>query len=157
MCRVFLFVLQFGYLTRLFSENPDTVNAASSVGSHFIANNLLHTAFVLLFVHGHFIWAEVMLVANFINLSSLYFRHNKYPRSIHTPVVSGPLAWTFVGLYWNGAIMIHHPDNQIARIFGNIFIWSILAYGMFFLSIYNVSDLKQNLLGLEEGLLMYIV
>lgn len=134
---IFLFCLQFGYILHLFSKNTDTVHAASSVGSHFILNNLFHFAFVMLFVRSHFAWAEVILIANFINLSSLYFRHNSYPRFIHTPVVSGPLAWTFVAIYWNGSIMVPHQESLIARIFGNIFIWSILGYGFFFLALYN--------------------
>lgn len=94
----------------------------------------------MLFVRSRFYLAELMLVLNFVNLTSLYFRHNTYPRFIHAPVVSGPLAWTFVAIYWNGAIMVPHQDNQVARIFGNIFIWSILGYGMFFLSIYKVCN-----------------
>ncbi|OAA47839.1 hypothetical protein NOR_02329 [Metarhizium rileyi] len=130
---VILFILQFGYITHLFSRTQDTVNHAASVGSHFIANNLLHFAFVMLFVRSHFIWAEIMLIINFFNLSVLYFRHNTSPRFIHAPVASGPLAWTFVAIYWNGAFMVYHPHNLVARIFGNIFIWSILAYGGFFI------------------------
>jgi len=113
------------------------VNAAAGVGSHFILNNLFHFAFVMLFVRSHFIWAELIVILNFFNLSSLYFRHNKYPRTIHLPVVSGPLAWTFVAIYWNGALMIRHPDHIVARIFGNIFIWSILVYGGFFIVVYK--------------------
>lgn len=109
------------------------------MGSHFIVNNLLHVGFVWLFVHHHFAWAELFLVLNFINLSSLYFRHNAYPRFIHTPAVSGPLAWTFVAIYWNGAIMVHRPDSLVARIFANIFVWSILVYGAFFIIVYKVS------------------
>ncbi|KAK0388534.1 hypothetical protein NLU13_4777 [Sarocladium strictum] len=132
-----LFIFQFGYITHLFSSNADHVNAAASVGSHFIANNLLHFAFVELFVRSYFGWAELILIINFLNLSSLYFRHNTYPRFIHAPVVSGPLAWTFVAIYWNGAIMVPHPHSLVARIFGNIFIWSILAYGSFFIVIYK--------------------
>jgi hypothetical protein len=134
---VVLFVMQLGYITHLFSKNTDHVHAAASVGSHFIMNNLFHFAFVMLFVRSHFAWSEVMLIINFINLSSLYFRHNTYPRFIHTPVVSAPLAWTFVAIYWNGAIMVHHPTNLVARIFGNIFIWSLLAYGSFFIAVYK--------------------
>lgn len=134
---VILFVLQLGYITHLFSKNTDHVHAAASVGSHFILNNLFHFAFVMLFVRSHFIWAELLLVVNFINLSSLYFRHNTYPRFIHTPVVSAPLAWTFVAIYWNGALMVPNPTNLIARIFGNIFIWAIMGYGMFFIGIYK--------------------
>lgn len=110
------------------------------MGSHFVVNNLLHFGFVWLFVYQHFIWAEVLLVLNFFNLSSLYFRHNAYPRFIHTPAVSGPLAWTFVAIYWNGAIMVHRPDSLVARIFANIFVWSILAYGAFFIIVYKVSN-----------------
>ncbi|EFY99070.1 DUF1774 domain protein [Metarhizium robertsii] len=134
---VILFILQFGYITHLFSRTPETVNYAASVGSHFIVNNLFHFAFIMLFVRSHFIWAEVMLVINFFNLSSLYFRHNTSPRFIHAPVVSGPLAWTFVALYWNGAMMVYHPHNLVARVFGNIFIWAILAYGGFFIVAYK--------------------
>lgn len=132
-----LFVLQVGYVGHLFSKNPDHVNAAASVGSHFIFHNLLHFAFVMLFVRSHFIWAEVILIINFFNLTSLYFRHNTYPRFIHLPVVSGPLAWTFVAIYWNGAMMVSHPHSLVARIFGNIFIWSLLAYGGFFILVYR--------------------
>ncbi|KAH6895338.1 hypothetical protein B0T10DRAFT_557562 [Thelonectria olida] len=134
---IFLFILQAGYIGHLFSSNTDIVHAAASVGSHFIINNLFHFAFVILFVRSHFHWAEVILVLNFFNLSSLYFRHNTYPRFIHTPVVSGPLAWTFVAIYWNGALMIPHPDHLVPRIFGNIFVWAILVYGLFFIFIYK--------------------
>ncbi|KAF6833434.1 hypothetical protein CMUS01_06549 [Colletotrichum musicola] len=134
---IVLFILQVGYVGHLFSSNTDYVNAAASVGAHFIFNNLLHFAFVMLFVRSHFAWAEVILIINFFNLSSLYFRHNTYPRFIHWPVVSAPLAWTFVAIYWNGAIMVPHPHSLVARIFGNIFIWSILVYGGFFITIYK--------------------
>jgi hypothetical protein len=134
---VVLFVLQLGYVSALFSSHPETVHHAASVGSHFIVNNLLHFAFVLLFVHSHFIIAEIVLVLNFFNLTSLYFRHNSYARYIHIPVVSAPLAWTFVAIYWNGAIMVHHPHNLVARIFGNIFIWAILVYGLFYIVVYR--------------------
>lgn len=134
---VVLFALQFGYITHLFSRKTEVVNWAASVGSHFILNNLFHFAFVMLFVRSHFVWAELILILNFLNLSSLYFRHHTYPRFIHTPVVSGPLAWTFVAIYWNGAIMVPHPHTLVARIFGNIFIWSILAYGAFFIVAYK--------------------
>ncbi|KHO01550.1 uncharacterized protein MAM_00551 [Metarhizium album ARSEF 1941] len=134
---VILFILQFGYITHLFSRVSETVNHAASVGGHFILNNLLHFAFVMLFVRSHFIWAEVILIINFFNLSILYFRHNTSPRFIHAPVASGPLAWTFVAIYWNGALMVHNPHNLVARIFGNIFIWAILVYGGFFIVVFK--------------------
>jgi hypothetical protein len=128
-----LFILQLGYVGHLFSSKVETVNAACAVGSHFILNNLLHFAWVLLFVNAHFILSEIFLIANFINLTILYFRHNTYPRFIHWPAVSGPLAWTFVAIYWNGAIMIPYQGSLVARVFANIFIWSILGFGMFFI------------------------
>ncbi|KAI6783424.1 uncharacterized protein J7T54_004451 [Emericellopsis cladophorae] len=130
---IILFIFQAGYIGHLFSSNADHVHAAASVGSHFIMNNLFHFAFVMLFVRSHFHWAEVILVLNFLNLTSLYFRHNTYPRFIHTPVASMPLAWTYVALHWNGALMVPHPTSLVARIFGNIFIWGILAYGSFYI------------------------
>jgi len=127
-----LFILQVGYVWHLFSTNTEYVNAAASVGSHFIFNNLLQFAFIMLFVRSHFVWAELILIVNFFNLSSLYFRHPTYPRFIHVPVVTGPLAWTFVALYWNGAIAVN-AHTLAARILGNIAIWGILVYGLFFL------------------------
>ncbi|KAK7721337.1 hypothetical protein SLS64_001633 [Diaporthe eres] len=134
------FTLNFvlvGYVWHLFSSDIEKMNPACAVGSHFIANNLLHFAFVMLFVRSHFVWAELILIINFFNLSSLAFRHHSYPRFIHTPVVSGPLAWTFVAIYWNGAIMVPHEGSLVARIFANIFVWSILVYGLFFIVIYK--------------------
>ncbi|KAK3374462.1 hypothetical protein B0T24DRAFT_296171 [Lasiosphaeria ovina] len=147
-----LFILQLVYITHLFSTKVETVNAACSVGSHFIFNNLLHFAFVMLFVRSHFVWAEVILVINFFNLTALYFRHNTYPRFIHLPAVSGPLAWTFVAIYWNGAIMIPYQGNLVARVFANIFIWSILVFGMFFIVIYKDYTMGFNLSVLAASL-----
>lgn len=40
---------------------------------------------------------------------------------------------------WNGAIMVPHAGSLVARIFANIFVWSILVYGLFFIAIYKVS------------------
>jgi len=131
-----LFLLQIGYIWHLFSNNNDYVQAAAGVGSHFIFNNLLQFAFVMLFVRGYFIWAEVILVVNFFNLSALYFRHNTHPRFIHIPATSGPLAWTFVALYWNGAIAVN-SHHLAARIVANVAIWGILVYGGFFLIAYK--------------------
>jgi len=131
-----VFLLQIAYLWHLFSKNSEHVQAAASVGSHFIFNNLLQFAFVMLFVRGHFVWSEIILIVNFFNLSALYFRHNTHPRLIHIPVVSGPLAWTFVALYWNGAIAVN-AHSLPARILANVAIWGILVYGLFFLIVYK--------------------
>lgn len=147
-----LFILQLGYIAALFTNNLDRKNAACAVGSHFILNNILHFTFVLLFVFGQHVIAEVVLVLNFINLTALYFRHNAYPRYIHVPVVSGPLAWTFVAIYWNGAIMVNAPQTLVARIFANVFVWSILVYGGFFLAVYKDYTMGFNLSVLAAAL-----
>ena len=98
----------------------------------------------MLFVRSHFWWAELLLVVDFFNLSSLYFRHATHPLFIHVPVVSAPLAWTFVAIYWNGAIMVN-AHTLVAGIFANIAIWSILVYGLFFLVAYKVSAIPKRL------------
>jgi len=133
---IVLFISQVGYVGLLFSSNVEYVNAAASVGSHFIAHNLLSFGFVMLFVRSHFWWAEVLLVINFFQLSALYFRHATYSRFIHIPVISGPLAWAFIAVYWNGAIMVN-AHTLVARILANIAVWSILVYGLFFLVTYK--------------------
>ncbi|KAH8681319.1 hypothetical protein BX600DRAFT_446259 [Xylariales sp. PMI_506] len=140
-----LFILQGVYIAHLFSGDVERLNSACAVGSHFILNNLFHFAFVVLFVRSYFGWAELLIIVNFFNLTSLYFRHPGYSRIIHEAVVSGPLAWTFVAIYWNGAIMVPHAASLVARIFGNIFIWSILAYGLFYIIVYKDYTIGFNL------------
>jgi len=133
---IVLWILQIGYVWHLFSSNAGYVQAAASVGSHFILNNLFQFAFVMLFVRGRFILAEVILVLNFLNLTCLYYFHNTHPRFIHAPVVSWPLAWTFVALFWDGAIAAH-AKGSAARILANVAIWAIFVYGMSFLTTYR--------------------
>ncbi|MCJ1409647.1 hypothetical protein MMC19_003729 [Ptychographa xylographoides] len=133
---IIILVLQIGYLFALFSSNSDNVAAAANIGSHFIVNNLLQFAFVMLWVHSHFVWAELVLLVNFFNLSFLYFRHSRSPRLIHIAVVSGPLAWTFVAIFWCGAAMVN-AQNLAARILANIAVWGILGYGLFFLAAFK--------------------
>jgi len=132
--------LQVGYISQLFSSDAARVTAAANVGSHFILNNLLHFGFVMLFVRSHFIWAEVVQVINFFNLLNLYFLHRTNPILIHIASASGPLAWAFVALYWNGALMVRHPDHLVDRVFANIFIWSIPVFGHFCLLIFKVGS-----------------
>ncbi len=125
----------------LYSNDNDDVQAAAGVGSHFITNNLLQFGFILLFIRSHFFWAELLLIINFFNLTLLYFRHNTHSKHlIHMPVVSGPLAWTFLALYWNGAIAVN-AHSLPARILANVAIWGVLVYGWFFLIVYKVSGI----------------
>lgn len=59
------------------------------------------------------------------------------PPFVHIPIVSGPLFWTFMALFWTGAAATSKyafVHTLIARIVANIFIWVILLYGMFFIT-----------------------
>ncbi|KAL2165098.1 hypothetical protein VTH06DRAFT_394 [Thermothelomyces fergusii] len=41
-----------------------------------------------------------------------------------------------VAIYWNGAIMVPHQNSPVARVFANVFVWSIPGYGLFFFVFY---------------------
>ncbi|KAI9753771.1 MAG: hypothetical protein M4579_005005 [Chaenotheca gracillima] len=133
---IVLWIFQVGYLWHLFASNAAYVSAAANVGSHFIFNNLLSFGFIMLWVRSHFWLAELLLVINFFNLLALYLRHSAHPRLIHIPVVSGPLSWTLIAILWDGAVMVH-AHNLPARILANIFIWTILLFGSFFLAVFR--------------------
>ena len=133
---IVLWLLQLIYAWSLWSSNETYKLSAANIGAHYIASNLLLFGFLHLFVRSYTFLALLLLVINFFNLSTLYFRHSTTPRLIHIGVVSGPLAWNFVALYWVGALAVH-AHNLPARIVGNIFIWGFLAYGVFFLAAFK--------------------
>lgn len=81
--------------------------------------------------------AELILAINFLNLTVLYFRHNTSGMFVHMPVVSGPLAFTYVAVYWNGAIAVN-SHTLLAGFLANVAIWSLLVYGWFFLFVEHV-------------------
>jgi hypothetical protein len=51
---------------------------------------------------------------------------------MHAAVLTGPLAWTFVALYWDGAAAVH-SHHFAGRVVANVFVWSWLVYGGFYL------------------------
>lgn len=130
-------ILQGYYLFTFYKPATSAhLAAAANLAPHFIASNLLLFGFINLWVRSHFWLALLLLIINFFNLSFAYFRNSTTPLLIHTSVLSAPLAWAFVSLYWAGArafVTTEHANNLAARIVGNIFIWGILAYGAFFL------------------------
>ena len=89
-----------------------------------------------------------MLVLNYINLKTLYFRHLRTPRYVHGPVVTAPLAWTFITLFSNGAVAIN-SQSFAARVGANVAIWAILLYGLFFLLAF-----KDYAMGFELSILL---
>ena len=101
----------------------------------------------MLWVRGYFWLGELLLIVNFVNLTSLYFRYSTTPIFIHIPVVSAPYAWTFVAILWDGAAMVH-SSSPPARILANIAIWGILGFGAFFLLTF-----KDYAMGLELAIL----
>lgn len=88
-----------------------------------------------------------MLILDAFNLTSLYFRHPRTLYFIHIPIVTGPLAWNFVAVLWNGAAMVG-AQGLAARIIANIAIWSILLYGTFFMAAF-----KDHSMGFELTIL----
>ncbi|KAL9107199.1 MAG: hypothetical protein Q9227_007899, partial [Pyrenula ochraceoflavens] len=145
---ILLLLFQGAYIYHLYSANEEWVKHAANVGSHFIFHNLLTFGFIMLWVRGHFWQAELLTIVNFIQLSALYFRHSTTPRVVHIGAVSGPLAWNFTALFWDGAVMVN-AHHLAARIVANIFIWAFLGYGLFFLGAY-----KDYTMGFELSLLM---
>ena len=110
-------------------------------------HNLLTFGFIMLWVRGRFWIGEVLLIINLFNLILLYFRHSTYPRLIHIPIVSAPLAWTYIAILWDGAAAVN-AQNLAARIVANLFIWGILAIGVFYLVIF-----KDYTIGFELAIL----
>ncbi len=146
-----LLVGQIAYVFHLFT-GPH-ITAAANVGSHFIVNNVLMFGFIMCWVYGftgHFWVAELFLLVNFFNLSSLYFRHSTTPLSIHIPIVSGPLAWNYVALFWCGAAMFG-AKHLASRIIANIALLGWLGYGLFFLAAFKDYTMGFNLSILAAG------
>lgn len=119
------------------SRKKMSMDAIVDAGNHIIAFNFLHIGSVVLFTSSYFAWAEVILILNFANMSALYFRHHQYPLFIHSSLVSGPLSWTFLALYWNSFRIA--PQSEVTRIVGSIFAWGMLGYGLFFAFAHKVS------------------
>lgn len=115
------------------------MEAIISTGEHLVVFNILHFAFVILFVFSLFSAAEIVLVLNFANMSALYLRYHDYPLFIHCSLVSGPLAWTFFAMYWNGFLI--PSESHTVRFTGSIFIWWMLSYGFVFAYAYKVSGI----------------
>lgn len=142
------------YVLHLFSSNSAWVNAACSVGPHFILFNIFNFAWIMLWTRSHFILSEIVLIINFLQLTSLYFRHSlplntdsdrndsdrtsiSTIKSIHIPAVSMPLVWTYFALFWNGSIAVHCTAAIPCRILANIAIWGIVPFAGTFLFGYS--------------------
>lgn len=141
-----MFIGQIGYVWHLFASNEVWVKAACSVGPHFILFNIFNFAHIMLWIRAKFILSEIALVINFLQLTSLYFRHSLPSRhdtsdyvslstikSIHIPAVSMPLVWTYFALFWNGSVMVHCHNALVCRILANVAVWGIVPFAGTFL------------------------
>ncbi|UNI24835.1 hypothetical protein JDV02_010553 [Purpureocillium takamizusanense] len=97
---------------------------------HFCVNNLLHAISIILFVRSVFGWTEFILVLNFVNLSCLHFLHQTAPLYVCGPLVSGPLSWGFLAMYWNGSMAVDAGDNA-RNVLTVLAMFGILGYGLF--------------------------
>lgn len=145
-----LLASQTAYLYLLFARDAETVTPAVNIGSHFIVNNLFVSGFILFFVHCYFWCAETMLVFNFVNLTTLYFRHNQTSFIIHCPVVAAPFAWNCIALFTNGAIMVN-AHSQAVGILANVAIWAFLLHGLFFITTFQDSAMGVSTIVLVAG------
>ncbi|OAA57030.1 histone deacetylase [Niveomyces insectorum RCEF 264] len=110
--------------------------AAAAVGSHFVANNLLHTLYVLLFAGGWFFLAELVLLVNFLNLTSASLRHAPPRPASRLAALDSNSAAGATTTSGNGA----HRTRLLVlpgRLVANIFVWALPAYGLFYLGVYG--------------------
>lgn len=108
---------------------------------HVVMFNTLHLMSVLLFAWSCLWWMEVVLVLNLTNMTALYFRCRRSPWLIRSSMASGPLAWTFFAVLWNGATLL--SQTVVAdRPAGSSFLWWIFCFGVAFASTCKVRALQ---------------
>lgn len=138
-----MFSKQLAYVGyALLSRDPADMDVILDTSVSFILFHCLHIVSLGLFVLSRFAAAEVALVMNFANMSALYFRHSRNPGGLRRHMISGPLTWTFFALYWNGSCIV--PEADAARLIGQVFIWGLLGYGLFFAFTFHVSRLSPS-------------
>jgi hypothetical protein len=115
----------------------------SKLGAHFSIFNVLQFVWSVLFAHGHYIWAELFVIANFFNLLVLYSAQKTYKIKdlgdyivVHLGVAAMPFSWLLYALFWNGAVVVG-SNSLAARIVANVFIWDFLLVPGFALVVYR--------------------
>lgn len=137
--RIVLYTLQIPYLASFYpsaNNPPENVKHACDLAPHFITHNLLTFGFIHLWCRSYFWEALLLLAINFIQLTFAYFRFPNKPRNMHIAVVAGPLAFSFVALFWDGAAAAH-ANHAVARVVANVFVWTWVVYGMFYLVVFK--------------------
>jgi hypothetical protein len=137
--RIVLFIIQVPFIANLFNNNDtgaESLNTAANLAPHFITHNLLIFGFVHLWCRAYFGWALLLIIVNFFQLTFAYFKYPKTAKITHAAILAGPLAFSFVALYWDGAAAVH-SRHFAARIVANIFIWTWAVYGAFYLVVFK--------------------
>jgi hypothetical protein len=137
---VVLWLVQLVYISHLFSSDDTARRSAAAVGAHFVFFNILHFIWILLWSTSHPILSELVVILNFFNLTSAYYRYpstTRAPNFVHLAVSALPLTFEFFLLFWNGAVMFHCHHSLVCRILANIAIWGIAGFAGFFLFGFN--------------------
>ena len=137
-----MFALQLVYASSFWSA--DHIHLAAKICNHYVTSNLLFVGFIHFWVRSNFWIAESLLILNFFNLTFTYFCHGDLmrttPRKMNTFIfistITGPLAWSFVTIYWTGAAAIH-STHPVSRIAANVVIWGWGGYAVFYLAAYR--------------------
>lgn len=145
------------YLCYSFRSAQQLASVLPYFDAHYIAHNFLHVAFVTFCSRSEFLFAEVALILDLFQLFALHLYHCSHLRltlwirgflgqptnpSVKSQwdrsIISGPLSWVVVALFWNGAMVIPQREGLAASIVGNIFIWVICVTGVFCGIVYKV-------------------
>lgn len=130
--RATLLTTQLNYLYHLFYGKPHISHAARTVSTHFTLNNLFLFSWIILWTRNQFSASSVFLLASYLNQHAVYAQHPRLPIFVHLPVVAGPYAWAFLGLFWNVALAVSiagDANSLPVRVLGNVFIWVIVVVG----------------------------
>ncbi|KAF1809293.1 DUF1774-domain-containing protein [Eremomyces bilateralis CBS 781.70] len=87
---ILLLLLQIPYLTSLYSSDDARSRPSAHLAPHFTLSTLLFFGFIHLWTRTHLIWALILLVVNFLNLTSAYLSlpPPKPPRSADNPLTA---------------------------------------------------------------------
>lgn len=118
-------------------------NNGDKIAWHFTIFNSLQFFWVLLFSNGHYIWSEIIVAINFLQIAYFYISSSTHSYTslvdyilVHATVTALPLSWLLYTLFWNGAVMVG-SNALAARIVANVFIWNFLFVPLFYLVIYR--------------------
>ncbi|KAI9710255.1 MAG: hypothetical protein M1820_002748 [Bogoriella megaspora] len=158
---IFLYLFQAIYCWTLWSPHSHILTHSANLASHFIFHNLLLFGFINLWCRSYFWSGELLIILNFANLGIAYirfpFKKGESRIITHTAVLAGPLSWTFVALFWDGAAMMHATGFG-ARLFANVMVWTWFLWGAFFLSAYKdyATGFSMSILSAALGVSQFI-